>query len=366
MHIKLLVGLFLLLATCQTVPIGQPGEMATAVPSPTPDPLAPPKRRLNAGELLLAADIDDIPAIFATDDLFVDAAAGSAEWPDDELVMALQIGDDARAYPVRLLSLHEIVNDTVGGQAVAITWCPLCFSAIVFDRVVNGRTLTFGVSGYLYRDNLVMYDHQTNTFWSQLVGQAIRGGQRGQQLAVLPSIITTWGEWKQQYPATRILSAERLGRSADDIIDPYAGYYTSGAAGFSSNLEQNDLLPRKSLVIGLIAGKNARAYPLETVRAEGVINDQLGVLPALLVFDQALGTVLVYRREAANQTLTFSWSEQPGLLRDAETNSVWDAQTGTAVSGALIGESLPQLSGPLVFWFAWSAIQPATDVYGLP
>jgi hypothetical protein len=319
---------------------------------------------LQAGDLLLAADIDDIPAIMATEDLFVEAAAGSAEWPDDELVLALALGEDARAYPVRLLSLHEIVNDTVGGQPVAVTWCPLCFSAIVFDRVVDGRELTFGVSGYLHNDNLVMYDHQTNTFWSQLIGQAVRGAQRRQQLAVLPSIITTWGEWKQAQPDTTILSATQLGRQAQAIVDPYAGYYTSGAAGFSTGLNQNDSLPGKSLVIGLIAGQEARAYPLGTVQTEGIINDQLGILPVLLIFDEMLGTVLAYRPEIDGQHLTFAVAEEGGFLTDEETGSLWNGRSGVAVAGAFAGAELPQLSGPLVFWFAWSAFHPETDVYG--
>lgn len=381
MRIKLFSGLFFLFAlgACQVVPAEsltvatadpspppQPttAPTATAVATPTPDPLAPPRHRLQAGDLLLAADIDDIPAILATEDLFVDAAAGSTEWPDDELVIALAVGGDARAYPLRLLSLHEIVNDTVGGQPVAVTWCPLCFSALVFDRVVDGRELTFGVSGYLHNDNLVMYDHQTNTLWSQLIGQAVRGAQRGQQLAVLPAIITTWGEWKKTQPNTTILSAAQMGRQAEAIIDPYAGYYASGAAGFSTGQNQNDLLPAKSLVIGLVAGQEARAYPLGTVQAEGIIHDQLGILPVLLIFDEMLGTVLAYRPEIDGQRLTFTAAAQFGFFTDEETGSLWDGRSGVAVDGPLAGAELPQLSGPLVFWFAWSAFHPETDVYG--
>lgn len=384
MNIKLLSGWLLLLlfvAACQTVPseslaaataVSKPQSTAVPVtavltptpsPEPTPDPLAPPVRRLNAGDLLLAADIDDIPAIFATDDLFVDAATGSQEWLDDELIIALELNGETRAYPIRLLSLHEIVNDTIGGEPVIITWCPLCFSAIVFNPIVDGRPLTFGVSGFLYNDNLVMYDHQTNTLWSQLAGQAIRGALRGTQLPVFPSLMTSWGEWKALHPDTRVLSTRQKGRQ-DDIIDPYAGYYTSGAAGFSTGLEQNELLPAKSLVIGLVAGKEARAYPLAVVQAEGLINDQLGILPVLFIFDEALGAVLVYNREVAGQVLTLTWADREGFLRDVETGSLWEVQTGVAVEGPMKGESLPELSGPLVFWFAWSAFNPQTDVYG--
>jgi hypothetical protein len=126
----------------------------------TPTPLAAsPIRRLQPGELLLAADTDAIPAIMAQESFFADAA--STEWLEEEYVIGLALNGEARAYPIRLLSSHELVNDTVGGQPVLISWCPLCFSAVVFERMVEGRELTFGVSGMLYRDNLVMYDHQT-------------------------------------------------------------------------------------------------------------------------------------------------------------------------------------------------------------
>ncbi len=380
MRIKILFGLvfLLLLAACQAaesptaVPITEtavPPPTLTDTPeptntaTPTPDPLTPPTRRLRAGELLLAADIDDIPAIFATPEMFVDAASGSSEWPDEELVIALTFNGESRAYPIRLLSLHEIVNDTIGGQPVTITWCPLCFSALVFDPVVDGRALTFGVSGYLYNDNLVMYDHQTNTLWSQLVGQAIRGAQRGTQLAILPSLITSWGEWKVQQPETTILSAEKLGRLAEEIIDPYAGYYTSGAAGFSSGLEINDALPSKTLVAGVVAGRESRAYPLTAVQEANLINDQIGQLALLLAFDASLDAILAYNRTIDGQMLTFDWAETPEILRDVETGTLWDARTGEALNGPLQGEQLTPVSAPLVFWFAWAAFHPDTAVY---
>lgn len=383
MRIKIFTGLLLLLAACQTAQIEQATGGQTAVsPSPTatprptsppvptlaptatPDPLAAPPRLIRAGQLQLATDIDAIPAIFAQPEFFLDAAAGSREWGDDEFVIGVAVNGVAKAYPVRLLSLHEIVNDEFGGQPVLVTWCPLCFSAIAFDPVVDGRPLTFGVSGYLYNDNLVMYDHQTNTLWSQLLGQSVRGAMRRVQLRILPSIITSWGEWKTVHPDTQILSAEKVGQAAADIIDPYAGYYTSGAAGFSSGLDLDERLPSKLLVIGLLAGDATRAYPLETMRAETLINDEVGVLAALLLFDARLETVLAYNRQAAGQTLTFVWAETPGQVMDAETGTKWDIFTGTAVSGPLVGESLTQLSAPLVFWFAWAAIHPDTTIYG--
>lgn len=345
-----------------------PTSAPTVEPSPTSPATATATatvrpRRLQPGELRLAAEKDAIPAIFAEDDLFVDVEAGSEEWTDEEAVVGIAIDGDARAYPVRLLSLHEVVNDVVAGRALAITWCPLCFSAVVFDRVVEGRELTFGVSGYLYRNNLVMYDHQSNSLWSQLLGQGLKGAHHRQHLQILPSLMTTWGEWKAAHPDTRVLSAERMGKRAQDVVDPYAGYYAGGAAGLVGQDEADDRLKAKELVVGLRVGAATRAYPLATIRDEGLINDRLGTTPLLLVHDRSLQAVRVYRREIDGNVLTFQPGSQPGTLRDEESGSLWQIDTGSALDGPHAGARLERLAAPLVFWFAWSDLYPDTELY---
>ncbi len=351
-----------------------PPETAVSKPTPTTEltnstesadsQIAPTRRpvRLKPGDLQIAASSDDIPAIFADDDIFVNSTDGDAEWLDEELVIGIEVNGDARAYPIRLLSLHEIVNDTIGGQPVAVTWCPLCFSAIVFDRVIGEREYTFGVSGMLYNNNLVMYDHQSNTLWSQLLGQGIRGGQRGETLRLFSSLMTSWAGWKAAYPETRVLSAERLGNRADEIIDPYGGYYNSGAAGITGSKQQDDRLAAKTLVVGVTYGKEARVYPLKTVNEQKVINDELGTFSYVVILDEALETAVTYKRTVDAQTLTFSATE-PGLLQDVETESVWDVRTGTAVAGSLIGAQLQRVAAPLVYWFAWSDQHIGSEIY---
>lgn len=363
------VGLLLwllLMVACQTRPRNLlPLDSPTTAPSPTPvtptlSP-TPPFRRLQPGELVLAADTDDIPAIMAQDSFF--AAATTDEWLDEEYVIGLSLNGDARAYPIRLLSSHELVNDTVGGQPVLISWCPLCFSAIVFDRTVDERELTFGVSGILYRDNLVMYDHQTHTLWSQLLGQSLRGALRQQWLTVVPSMITTWAEWKQLYPETRVLSAERLGQYEGDVIDPYAGYYTSGAAGLAGDVTHAADVPAKALVIGVQVGTDLRAYPLPLLSEVGLIEDELGGVPLLLVYDATLQVVYVYQREANGPELTFAAATTPHTLQDKQTASIWDWRIGQATAGVLTGTMLTPFPATLTFWFAWAGIFPETDVY---
>lgn len=345
--------------TLTPAPIESDDPVAAALPTPRP-------RRLNKGELELAAERDDIPAIFATDDLFVDVSAGSEEWLDEEPVVGLEIEGVARAYPVRLLSLHEIVNDVVGGQAVAVTWCPLCYTAIVFDREIEGREVTFGVSGYLYRNNLVMYDHQSNTLWSQALAQGLKGAQRGRYLEILPSVLTTWGAWKAEYPQTTILSAARLGRQADEVIDPYAGYYVSGAAGLLGSSAQDARLTPKALVLGVISGKAVRAYAVDSIRTAGIVNDRIAAFPLVLIYDNDFQTAYAYRSEADGRELTFEPASDDGSMKDAETGSLWTIRNGEAIDGPLSGAKLTRINAPLVFWFAWADLHPGTDLYLSP
>ena len=342
-----------LLAACSAAPA------ATAAPLELP---TAPAYRLQPGDLVLAASPDDIPAIFATPELFVDAAAGNAEWQDEEPVVGFAFNGEARAYPIRLLSLHEVVNDTIGGQPVAITWCPLCYSAIVFSRLVEGTELTFGVSGYLFKNNLVMYDHQSNTLWSQLLAQGLRGAHRGQALEILGVEHTTWGAWKTAHPATRVLSASQMDRNAAEIVDPYVAYYTSGAAGLSGPTS-DDRLPPKTLVLGLRISDQQRAYPFETVRQLGLIQDELAGQPILLLYNPALNTVAVYLRRVDGQVLDFEAGEDAGRLQDGQTGSDWDAASGEALTGPLQGAHLDPQHATTVFWFAWSGIFPDTEIF---
>jgi hypothetical protein len=333
---------------------------------PTVDPSiipTPRPRRLKPGELILAADIDAIPAILASEDLFVEAEEGDQEWEDDEPVVGLDFNGDERAYPVRLLSLHEIVNDVVGGQPVAVTWCPLCYSSIVFNRVAE-REFTFGVSGYLYFNNLVMYDHQSNTMWSQMLGMGIKGAFRGRQLEILPSHLMSWRAWKELHPETRVLSAARLGKSADEVIDPYVSYYTSGAAGITGWKNPDDRLKPKQLVVGIVIGEKARAYSIDAVRDSILIHDELGGQPLLIVYDELSASVSVYLRSLEDRVLTFLPNSQDGVYIDVETGTLWDFHSGYALEGVLEDSSLSRVSAPMVFWFAWSDLYPKTEVFG--
>jgi hypothetical protein len=358
----------ILLAACRQPESDRPSPSATATEptgrlntaAETPPPGAP-IRRLQPSELVIAADTDAIPAIVAQDGYF--SAADTTEWLAEEYVIGLALNGQARAYPIRLLSSHELVNDTVGGEPVLISWCPLCFSAVVFERTVDGRELTFGVSGMLYRDNLVMYDHQTNTLWSQLLGQSLRGAMRRQRLTVVPSLLTTWGEWKRLYPETQVLSAERLGQYDGEVIDPYTGYYTSGAAGLAGEVNHPAGVPAKALVVGLQAEGDWRAYRLADLQDVGLVEDELAGVSLLLVYDVPLQVVFVFRREVGDSVLSFAATDRPHTLLDQATGSSWDWRTGQAVAGNMAGTMLTPYQATLTYWFAWANMFPETEVY---
>ncbi len=349
----IVVWTFALLTAACSQPLTQ-----EAIPTSTPRPY-----RLQPGELILAADDGDIPAIFADDTLFVDVENGNLEWLADELVIGVSLNDESHAYSVRLLSLHEIVNDEISGHPIAVTWCPLCYSAIVFSRVVDEQILTFGVSGYLLKNNLVMFDHQSNTLWSQLFAQGLRGAHARQRLELIPSTFTTWGAWQETHPETMIISALAMGLHADQIIDPYSSYYTSPIVGISGPDSFDERLPGKTLIVGLLAGEYARAYPLGTLKSKSIINDHLDTLPIVLTYDPDLQTAIVYNRRIIEKLLTFESTHQAGIMRDRETGSLWEINTGDATHGPLSGATLTRLNAPLVFWFAWVYHYPSTDVY---
>jgi len=260
---------------------------------------------------------DGIPAI--DQPRFVQVAEASFLQTAD-MVLGLTRRGLARAYPLRILNWHEVVNDQLGAEPITITYCPLCGTGVAFDRRVNGRVLSFGVSGLLYNNDVLLYDRQTNSLWSQLMGQAISGPMKGQRLAMLPVTHTTWGDWRNSHATTRALSTETGHRRAYDQ-DPYAGYDVSTEIMFPLAFRSAGLHP-KERVLGVQIGTQTKAYPfVELGKTSGVITDTW-----------------------ANTTLTIRF----------------DQATGRATAHASNGAQWPAVVG---YWFAWYAFHPDTAVF---
>jgi hypothetical protein len=231
----------------------------------------------------------------------------------------------------------------------------------VYSRIIDGQETTFGVSGKLIRNVLVMYDRRTESLWSQLLGEAVAGDLKGTELEYFPSVMTTWEEWKTQHPATLALV-----KGFSSSSDPYVAYYASDRAGVIGETYQDERLPRKQFVVGVELGGEAVAYPFSVLSFEPVVNDNVGGTPVLVVFGQDNVTTAVFSREVGDQTLTFSLANAESLsLTDAETGSTWRALTGEATDGPLAGQRLDQLKSTNSFWFGWKDFYPETRVYGV-
>lgn len=209
---------------------------------------------------------DCIPAI--DDPAFVDA--DDADFVnDDDLVLALEINGDPRAYPANILNAHEIVNDTVGGEPVAVTYCPLCGSGLAFRRVMDGEVVAFGVSGLLHENDLVMYDRRTESLWQQITGEAIVGPKTGVRLERVPLVMTDWASWRASHPETRVLTGPE-GSDARYAGDHYAEYARSDRLLFDVQHESGRL-GRKDVVFGFEIGDRPLAVPASVLEAHEAV-----------------------------------------------------------------------------------------------
>jgi len=184
---------------------------------------------------------DCIPSIDDPEYVGVDEAAEFLH--EDELVIAMNHNGDKRAWPIRILDFHEIVNDTIGGDPVAVTWCPLCGSGLAFRREVGGDVVEFGVSGLLHDSDLVMYDRKTNSLWQQITGEAVMGPAMGETLQEVPATITEWATWKSAHPETRVMSPPDSGRDYDQSRH-YAAYEKSDRLMFPAAQRDFSIHPK--------------------------------------------------------------------------------------------------------------------------
>jgi len=273
-------------------------------------------------------------------------------------VIGLEINGDLRAYPLSILVWHEIVNDNVGGVPVAITYCPLCFTNQVFERVIDGQEVEFGTSGKLYNSNLVMYDRLTESYWSQALGKAITGELTGYQLNIIPFDVITWKDWKNIHPDTIVLTTD-TGHVRAYGVDPYGDYYTDSRIIFPID-NKDDRMHPKEIILGFNEGDIYKAYKQQDVESSVIINDSIQDQNILLVsfFE---GDARAFERVVDGKVLEFAFEDNK--IIDIDTNSEWNYD-GNAISGPLEGTELNRLPFNPGFWFEWVAFHPDTQVYG--
>jgi hypothetical protein len=262
---------------------------------------------------------DCIPSIDAPRFVAADQASHIGA---EDLVLGLSIDAVARAYPTAILNFHEIVNDSVAGQPVAVTFCPLCGSGTAVRRVVDGEVVEFGVSGLLFDSDLVMYDRSSASLWQQITGRAFVGPKRGTQLQSLPLAMTSWSEWRTAHPHSEVLLPPERPR-ADYARDPYQDYVARAELMFP--VRANDLrVHPKTVVHGIELGPAAAAVSERLLRAERQLTQTVGA-----------------------RSLTWTLGEDGGVQVSVD------------------GESLAAVPHRM-FWFAWYTFHPHTELADRP
>lgn len=262
---------------------------------------------------------DGIPAI--DEPVFVgQSEAGFLN--EEDRVLGLSKNGVAKAYPIRILDWHEIVNDDFEGEAVVVSYCPLCGTGMAFDANVDGKTRSFGVSGLLYNSDVLLYDRESESLWSQIMRKSVAGPLIGQDLTQLPMAHTSWRDWRERNPDTLVLSIQ-TGHARDYSRSPYGGYNESASTFFPVKYKSAKYHP-KELVIGLNIDGSIKAYPFaELDKSAGNITDKLGDVDLRIEYD------------AANRT------------------------------GRVLDSSGQEIPSTIAFWFAWYGFFPDTEIYAL-
>ncbi len=315
---------------------------------------------------------DGIPSINAPKFVTIDEASG---WLDGkEPVVSLDMQGTAKAYPLQILTWHEIVNDEVAGVPVAVTFCPLCYAAIAFDRRIEGETYSFGVSGMLRHSDMIMYDRETETLWQQLNGEGIVGDLTGTKLIAIPAQIISFDQFVSSYPEGAVLSKD-TGYRRDYGRNPYAGYDNIDERPFLYKGPFDERIPPMEKVVTVSLSGVEKAYPHRITRKRRVIHDEVhdkdvlvfhadGAVSALdkskISDSRMIGSTGVFINSVNGKKHTFSYVK--GVFVDKETDSVWDV-TGKAIRGPLKGQQLTPVAHGNFFAFAWFAFKPASLLY---
>ncbi|MFQ6021530.1 MAG: DUF3179 domain-containing protein [Acidiferrobacterales bacterium] len=292
----------------------------------------------------------------------------------EEPVIVFEFNGDARAYPLQIMTWHEIVNDVVGGLPVAVSFCPLCNSAVVFDRRLGSVVYDFGVSGNLRNSDLIMWDRQTESWWQQLTGNAIIGQLAGKRLRLLPSSVVSWSDFKAANPKGKVLSRE-TGHVRNYGDNPYVGYDRVDTPPFLFDGELDGRLLPKERVVAVTIGNADAAFPFSVLKKERIVNYMLNGREMVVFFKPGTRSALGARSipDAADVGATgvfdptldgrrLSFRVDGEKFVDRETGSAWNI-LGEATTGPLTGKKLTPIVHANHFWFAWAAFKPNTKIY---
>jgi hypothetical protein len=274
-----------------------------------------------------------------------------SEMRDDYFVVGVEWNGECRAYPLNMLSRpdHHVLDDTLGGEPIAVTWCGLCQSPMVYSRRVAHRTVTLFVAGGLHGENMVMRDMETGSEWPQMLGRAISGPLAGESLDQMASVWTDWKTWRTEHPQTTVVD-----------IPQTVDYYRHDSIDSTTGWEQRYF---SNLQWGLVRNGKAMSWPLREFARHAAVNDRFAGLPLVIVFDRATATISAFVRRIGNSEPTFRL-EAEGLVDD-ETSTTWDPVSGRAMRGALTGSRLKPVPGVVSHLRAWRTLHPDTEFHSV-
>lgn len=315
---------------------------------------------------------DGIPSI--DNPRFVSQEAATGWLQGREPVISLNLNGEAKAYPIQILMWHEIVNDEIGGMPVAVTLCPLCYSAIVFDRKIEGEVLEFGVTGLLRKSDMVMYDRTTESFWQQFSGEALVGDYTGTFLTIVSSQLISFDQFRETYPNAYVLSRE-TGHHRNYGENPYAGYDDINNSPFLLEEDVPGQISPMEKVIGVRTDDEMKGYRYSITRNKRVLHDDVGGEPIVIFHLDGMASAMdnrqIHRSRDDGSTGVFSpllngekleFEYTNGEIRDKNTGSIWNI-SGKAISGSLEGKQLDVKIFGDYFAFAWLVFYPETKMY---
>jgi hypothetical protein len=284
-------------------------------------------------------------------------SAAEAPIDSDDKVLAVKVGTEARAYPIRTIGYHHIVNDTVGGIPIAVTYCTLCHTGLVWNRIVEGKLLHFRLAG-INNGNALLRDEQTNSIWQQSTGEAIFGPLKGQQLKLVQSDDLSFALWKGEQPNGQVLKSD----------PPYAAEYDPkdwekhvARTPTVVDTTKSGIGPHE-LMLGVVVADQSKAYPIGAILRTKLIQDRAGGLPLLVVVGPDGVSIRVFEGKLENEPLTFATGAANQGMSDVETGSIWNFQ-GCAVQGKLAGRCLTEIDAHKDYWFDWMNHHPESAVF---
>ncbi len=292
-------------------------------------------------------------------------SAGSATYlSDGDLVAGVLINGDAQAFPHMIMEHHEIANVEIGGSHVSVSFCPLTYSSIGWDRTLEGSLTTFGVSGLLYKNNLVHYDRLTDSNWSQMLNKSINGSFITEELETFKVVETTWGTWKRMYPETLVLS-RNTGHNRNYGPALYGDYSVNNSNILFPIRNDDGRIEKKERLHGIIVNDQVKAFRFSSF-TEGIttFNDTYRGQDLVITGSAVDDFIVSYRRDMPDGTVLRFQPVQnalPIIMTDGEGTS-WDI-FGNGISGPREGEHLTKANSYIAFWFAWGDFYPAPELF---